>query len=134
MRDGAEKEPAGSASLAGRLEGREEALDGALADQGHRAVAVEVLAMVVLESHDQRHAHHRASRDVRRLEREAVPVLDLAPRLGQAVHRHREVLPVEPLGYLRVAEEHQAEQRKYPFQGRGAVSYTHLTLPTIYSV
>jgi hypothetical protein len=59
----------------------------------------------------------RAEGDVRRLNREAVPVLQLAPGLGQPVHRDREVLPVELPGHLRVAEENQAEQREHLLKG-----------------
>jgi len=44
-------------------------------------------------------------------------MLHLAPRLGQPVHRHREVVLVEPPGHLRVAEHHQPEQRQHVGEG-----------------
>ena len=74
---------------------------------------------MALERQDERHAHHGAGGDVGGLEREAVPVLDLTPRLGQPIHGYGEILAVEPPRYLRISEKHQAEQWEDLLQRRG---------------
>ena len=58
-----------------------------------------------------------AGRDVGALELEAVADLDVAPGRRQPVHGHGEVLAVEALGHLRVAEQHQAQQGQDLDQG-----------------
>jgi hypothetical protein len=52
----------GAAAAAGRLDAREEPIEGALADQLHRPVTVEAVVVVVLEGQDQRDAHDRPHR------------------------------------------------------------------------
>ena len=49
---------------------------------------------------------------------EPVAVLHDAPGFREPVHGHREVLPVELLRHLRVAEHHQAQQWQHRFKGR----------------
>ena len=53
---------------------------------------------------------------------EAVAGLDLLPRLGEPVHRHGEVLAVEPLRHGGVAEEHEPEQRQHLLEGGGQLA------------
>src|SRR6266571_2617169 len=72
----------GSAAAAGGLDGGEEALDGARADQGQGAVAVVCPGVVAFQGQDQGHAHHGAGGDVGGLEREAVPVIVSSWRAG----------------------------------------------------
>src|SRR5437764_1452036 len=82
-------------------EWREEAVDRPLGRQTDTAGAVELRAVMVLEREHQRDADDGARRDVEGFVH-AVAVLDLAPRLGEAIHGGGEVLPVEALRHLRV--------------------------------